>query len=310
MKYVYLTLNWIFGLVFLFLGVLMLFNEPIMGLFFLVASSLLLPPIRGFVNSKTNYSLSAKHRAISVTAAILLALVSPTFTGSTVPGPSVPDNRTDSNSELLALRAEQAQYFRDNRDTVISMIKNSLARDDFENAAAESNKYLHTDDAELAALNHTARELLAEKRKQALIGEKIARLKDLPVENFRENHKLYQELTELVPGNAEYINKRDFYASKIKEEESHIAATEARQERIRKQFSAWDGAHYGLEKVIKKAMHNPDSYEHVETKFGDRGDHLIVQTVYRGSNAFGGIVTNSVTAKVSLNGTVLEIIEE
>ncbi|WP_372719940.1 hypothetical protein [Novipirellula sp.] len=83
-----------------------------------------------------------------------------------------------------------------------------------------------------------------------------------------------------------------------------------RTEQIEKEFSAWDGSHRGLTQVIKKSMNDPKSYEHVETRYIDKGDHLIVTTEFRGKNAFGGVVKNSVIAKVDLNGNVVEIIAQ
>lgn len=84
---------------------------------------------------------------------------------------------------------------------------------------------------------------------------------------------------------------------------------EARKKQLEKLFSAWDGSHRGLEAVIKKAMNDPDSYQHDETVFWDMDDHLVVRTTYRGKNAFGGVVKAWVKAKVSLTGEVLAIIE-
>ena len=85
---------------------------------------------------------------------------------------------------------------------------------------------------------------------------------------------------------------------------------EFRKEELSKHFSAWDGSHRGLTKVIKDSMNDPGSYDHVETVYWDQGDHLIVRTTFRGKNAFGGVVKNWVKAKVGLNGTVLEVIEQ
>jgi hypothetical protein len=62
--------------------------------------------------------------------------------------------------------------------------------------------------------------------------------------------------------------------------------------------------------LIKKSMNDPNSYEHEETVYWDKGDHLIVRTTFRGKNAFGGVVKNSIMAKVDLNGNVIEIISE
>ena len=84
---------------------------------------------------------------------------------------------------------------------------------------------------------------------------------------------------------------------------------QARREKIESQFSAWDGSHRSLERLIEQGMHDPDSYEHVETTYSDRGSHLIVRTVFRGSNGFGATVRDSMTAKVSLNGQILEVLE-
>jgi uncharacterized protein YaaR (DUF327 family) len=58
-------------------------------------------------------------------------------------------------------------------------------------------------------------------------------------------------------------------------------------------------------------MHNPDSYEHVQTRVWDMGDHLVVSTTYRGTNAFGGIVKNFIKVKVDIDsGTILQVIDQ
>ena len=85
---------------------------------------------------------------------------------------------------------------------------------------------------------------------------------------------------------------------------------ESRKEQIEKQFSVWDGSHRGLTEMIKKSMNDPNSYEHVETRYVDKVDHLIVRTEFRGKNAFGGVVKNSVTAKVNLDKGGIQIISQ
>lgn len=85
---------------------------------------------------------------------------------------------------------------------------------------------------------------------------------------------------------------------------------EKRAKQLETQFSLWDGSHSNLTQVIKQAMNDPDSYEHVETTYWDMNDHLVVMTKYRGKNAFGGKVSGMVKAKVSMNGDILEIIDQ
>lgn len=83
-----------------------------------------------------------------------------------------------------------------------------------------------------------------------------------------------------------------------------------RQEKIERQFSSWNGSHIGLTRFIKDNMNDPDSYDHTETKFRDDGNSLYVVTKFRGKNAFGGVVISTVTAKVDLDGNVIEIISQ
>ena len=85
---------------------------------------------------------------------------------------------------------------------------------------------------------------------------------------------------------------------------------ENRDEHIKKGFSAWDGSHRALTRIIKDAMNDPRSYEHAETVYWDMGDHLVVRTTFRGKNAFGGTVKQWVKAKTDLDGNVLEVIEQ
>jgi hypothetical protein len=81
----------------------------------------------------------------------------------------------------------------------------------------------------------------------------------------------------------------------------------ARTKLLSTHFSVWDGSHNELTKAIKKSMNDPDSYKHEETRYVDRGDYLIVITSYRGKNAFGGVVKNTATAKIDLDGNILEM---
>lgn len=92
-------------------------------------------------------------------------------------------------------------------------------------------------------------------------------------------------------------------AAREKEARQRLAAE--RKKKIDQQFSIWDGSHRNLEKHIKEIMHDPGSYDHVETVYFDKGDHLIVRTTFRGKNAFGAVVKSTITAKVSLNGGLI-----
>lgn len=85
-------------------------------------------------------------------------------------------------------------------------------------------------------------------------------------------------------------------------------ASEVRSKQIERHFSPWDGSHRELTKLITETMDDPKSYEHVSTRYWDKGDYLLVETTFRGKNAFGGTVKSQVTAKVDLEGNVIDII--
>lgn len=57
-------------------------------------------------------------------------------------------------------------------------------------------------------------------------------------------------------------------------------------------------------------MNDPSSYEHIETKYSDKGDHLVGSSSFRGKNSFGVLVKNTVVVKADIQGNVLEIISK
>ncbi len=81
-----------------------------------------------------------------------------------------------------------------------------------------------------------------------------------------------------------------------------------RADRIKMKFYS-DGSHRGVVRLIMRSMHDPDSYEHEETKYWDKGDYLLIRTSFRGKNRFGDLAQYRVEAKVDLEGKVLQFIE-
>jgi len=132
--------------------------------------------------------------------------------------------------------------------------------------------------------------------------------------NHEELNKFFlTKLKENADKRVVYISEVEELRKKEQEEaekQKQEVETSARTEMIEKQFSAWDGSHIKLTRLIKDSMNDPVSYDHVETKYWDMKDHLIVNTTFRRKNAFGGTVKNTVKAKVSLDGEDIEIIEQ
>lgn len=68
-------------------------------------------------------------------------------------------------------------------------------------------------------------------------------------------------------------------------------------------FSVWDGSYKPLEQRIKSAMNDEGSYQHIKTTYrlvyhGAKRPHMVVRTVFSGKNRYGGVVKNTITAKI------------
>ena len=83
---------------------------------------------------------------------------------------------------------------------------------------------------------------------------------------------------------------------------------DARKRQVKEQFSSWDGSNKALTKYVRQSLTNPESFEHVRTTFEDRVIHLIVTMTYKSRNGAGTVVTNTIVAKVGLDGKVLEVV--
>lgn len=112
---------------------------------------------------------------------------------------------------------------------------------------------------------------------------------------------------------AEFILEYQAEQEALRKEQGAKALAEAqalRADKLKIMFSPYDGSHRGLEKFIKSNMHDPDSFEHVETRSSDEGSYILVYMKYRGKNAFGGLVLNEMTAKSDLDGNIIEVVAQ
>lgn len=71
----------------------------------------------------------------------------------------------------------------------------------------------------------------------------------------------------------------------------------------------YDGSNKELVKLVKSGMNDPDSFKHVETRFNDNGDSLKLYMTFRGTNGFGAIVTNKISADLDKRTRTLSNIQ-
>lgn len=166
MEYLYLILNWMFGILFLFLGLILIINDPILcGLLLIAMALLLLPPVRKYVYSKTNIEIPIKARAIFLFALLIIYSI------------CLVKYENKKDQELIIQKAKEKvlqeaqdkqkkiENFKENRDSIITSIKTLLDAKEYEKAISQLNKYLFSEDEELKQLNSLAKTKLVEKQK-------------------------------------------------------------------------------------------------------------------------------------------------
>lgn len=84
---------------------------------------------------------------------------------------------------------------------------------------------------------------------------------------------------------------------------------------IESRLSHYDGSHNELEAYIKSKMGDPSSYEHIKTTYVIPKDQsaktTIFTTTFRGKNALGVLVTNSISARCDIeSGRVIEVLPQ
>jgi len=173
------------------------------------------------------------------------------------------------------------EEFKSNKKAIIIELNQLLEQENYTEITSQASKYKNVRDKDLLVIVNQAKEKI-------LLSEALS----IPAADAKKNLDIYKNLSLLAPNNQMYQDKIEHYQAKLD-----------RTKLIEKQFSSWDGSHIQLEKVIKQQMKNPDSYEHVETLYWDRGDHITVQTTYRGTNSFNAVVTETKRIELNLDGT-------
>lgn len=317
MNYVYLALNWIFGVLALVVGLGLLTDYPFGGLAFMAIALMWLPPVRRFFYSKTNIELSAKRRSAIV---VLLLIVSGYF---------VVEGSLEEEEERLAIAAQEAaqeataqrqaniDYFKQNSVQILSDVRNSIQDENYDQAIRMASKYLLTNDEELVELNRKAKERKENAEREEKTAQILAKLKTIPESQYAQNRNLYQQLVANNPDNEMYKKKLDYYLAKIEEqqEKAGIEREKRQKEKAARlaRFgesptqSAWDGSYYEVERYLKRIANDPDSIEiDTCTSVYQTENGWLVGCDYRGRNAFGGMIRQSNWFTI-VHGTVVEM---
>lgn len=315
MKYVYLALNWVFGVLLGLSGLISLVESPLGGICLIAISLLLLPPIRNAVYARTKKELPFKARAISI---FVLFIAFGIFVGQSQErkAAELEAQKAEEQAQKVAeARQEHIDYFNSHKDEIISSASSALSEKNYHLVMSQTSKYLPANDAELNEIYTQAKNALEEiKRAEKEAKEKlqretktkelVAKLKTVPASEFKENRDLYQQLVKLNPDNTTYQQKFYYYSQKLTEK---LENEKREQEKLKKEReariakfgepptqSAWDGSYYAVERYLKRVANDPDSID-IDgcTKVYHTESGWLVGCDYRGRNAFGGMIRQS-----------------
>jgi hypothetical protein len=299
-------LSWIGVLLFLLLGLFYyLFTYSV--LVFLVTLLALLvcaPPSRRFIIAHTGLNLHGRAMATAVVGLFMLqAWIGFSQNFEVMEEKAVEQERDQARALDRARAGEQARFLA----AKPALVANITARRDqgmlSEALALIDQAVARTPDPDLDRLRTSIHVIQAE-----------AGLKDEAAVPLRQRLALYRRLAALAPSNPRYAAKVAALDAELGErsareraETVRLSASIGRDAMLARQFDKRSGAHLNLQAEIRRTMMNPSSYQHVETSNLDTGMGMSVWTTFRGKNASGEMVENSVAATVDDSGNVLTI---
>ena len=141
--------------------------------------------------------------------------------------------------------------------------------------------------------------------------ESVKKSDPQPVQEVEE----VKEVSEHVE-QKESLKKTDEVITKITGEETKETVQEnSTKDKIdpdfRLQFSLWNGSHDKTVKYVKSKMHNPKSFEHVETQYIDYAENgfRVINMKYRGTNLNNAVVTQTIWVNVDLEGNITKVLK-
>lgn len=221
-SFIYLTLNWVFGVGLFLFGVVLTIAVPFSGLsfinissglYFIAMSVFLLPPVRKFAYSYIGKELPARVRVFSILALFAAFIVF-----------GWQSNEQQLAVQMVSQQQEKIDYFNSNRSKIITSIKIALSAKDYKSALLLSRKYRSISDKIIEQMINEATSKLKKTpgaMQNAMDTEKILS----EIENAKSNElekirDLYQELVYLSPNNDTYRPKVYFYEKKITKEKT------------------------------------------------------------------------------------------
>lgn len=107
---------------------------------------------------------------------------------------------------------------------------------------------------------------------------------------------------------AERFQRMKEYNSMSESEKRKLRMSGVNSSNFMNYLSDYDGSFPPLVEYTKQNLHNPKTFEHLETGFIIREEYIEVKMVYRAENGFGALRKEAIVAAVDENGKLIEIL--
>jgi hypothetical protein len=303
MKTLKTILKWFFGITFILGGIGGLFDTPMVGIISIMIGLFILPPSLKVIEQKIKYTFPTPIKWTVVIAGMVLMGVAV----------SKSNDSKDKEVDKIVERASE-EIDKGNMDSAFVYIEQAKKQ----YSTANNNKAVDLEkEIEKSKSVDYAKEVLAKMTDEEFGQLQNDELTKLYISQKTLNDNFYILLNELSPQRQQIVEEirekeeQERIAAELEAERKKQAELERnRKEKVEKQFSSWDGSHPALSRMIKENCRNPDSYEHIETRFRDDGSSIFVITKYRAENGFGGMSIGTVSARVDFDGNVIEIVSQ
>lgn len=243
------------------------------------------------------------------------------------------DKGHEKNQEIISASIERKNFlislFSSNKSKEMEGLNDILKYDSISSSLTLAYEFVsalkdsqYKNDPDLLAFIDKAKKDLLQKNKKDNIENLLTELNEADSRNHAHIRDIYKKLSTITPSNSDYIEKLKHHTDRAevqevdaiiaKEKENILrkkrAAIDEINKKVKKQFTS-DGSNWIFVYYLKKQLHDPESFEHIETRYKQYSDYVSVQMRFRATNGFGAKRIFMKSGNVSIQNETVEFLD-
>lgn len=153
-----IVIGWVFGLLLLIKGLSSFGgNSLVSPILILIASFVLLPPIRMKLHQKTNKTMVSGFRILIVLSLLFYSFILVESADKTAAQEEKQKVEAEQNAKEVAQREKEIKEFRNNKDKILQLVADNIKTKSFNDALQTCNTYMKFEDKDLTPLCTTVK---------------------------------------------------------------------------------------------------------------------------------------------------------